>query len=379
MASVRIVLLKQKGKDGNNALALQVLCNREKKIITLFRIHASKWDVKNQKVRSSHSNSVDLNNIILERIRPIQDRINELDRSNRFYRLRDIFDYNKSGSLSEAIRRYKEKMDSEIKPQSSRKYLNLKRHVEKYGDILLSEVDKSFFVKFSKYLIDQDRINSEQTVGRYLKFLKSVLRANKIDVDYKIIIPPTIKPKLTKEEVLILANKELRGFEDLARDVFMTCLYTRGSRVGDVLMLKKSNSERFIFSQQKDSRHKTVKIKDKLSAILGKYEDEFYALPVLTLPPTDPKIDAVYYRHIQTKTTIINRNLKVVAARCGFDINLTTHVARHTYASLADKSGLSTAEISDLLGHSSIRTTEIYLRELRSDEVLDRLDDKLDL
>ena len=42
-------------------------------------------------------------------------------------------------------------------------------------------------------------------------------------------------------------------------------------------------------------------------------------------------------------------------------------VARHTWASLANGAGINIHHISKALGHSSIKTTEIYLAELPTD------------
>lgn len=59
----------------------------------------------------------------------------------------------------------------------------------------------------------------------------------------------------------------------------------------------------------------------------------------------------------------MNLYLKDIAASCGIDKNLTTHVARHTFATtiaLANK--VSLQNVSKMLGHSSTRMTEHYAR-----------------
>ncbi len=56
-----------------------------------------------------------------------------------------------------------------------------------------------------------------------------------------------------------------------------------------------------------------------------------------------------------------NRSLKVVAEKAGLNKNLTFHVARHTFATTVTlEKGISIESVSHMLGHSSIRTTQIY-------------------
>lgn len=55
-----------------------------------------------------------------------------------------------------------------------------------------------------------------------------------------------------------------------------------------------------------------------------------------------------------------NLRLKIVADYAGLDKRLTTHMARHTFATLAITNGVELKVVSKMLGHSSVRTTEIY-------------------
>jgi site-specific recombinase XerD len=56
-----------------------------------------------------------------------------------------------------------------------------------------------------------------------------------------------------------------------------------------------------------------------------------------------------------------NRALKAVAEKAGINKNLTFHVARHTFATTVTlEKGISIESVSHMLGHSSIRTTQVY-------------------
>jgi hypothetical protein len=63
-------------------------------------------------------------------------------------------------------------------------------------------------------------------------------------------------------------------------------------------------------------------------------------------------VDIVYY----------NILLKKVAQLCGIDKKVSSHLARHTFATLTLTKGVSIESVSKMLGHTNISTTQIYAR-----------------
>ena len=57
-----------------------------------------------------------------------------------------------------------------------------------------------------------------------------------------------------------------------------------------------------------------------------------------------------------------NSYLKEIAALCGIEKNLTFHLARHTFATLALSKGVPVESVSKMLGHTNIKTAQIYAR-----------------
>ena len=55
------------------------------------------------------------------------------------------------------------------------------------------------------------------------------------------------------------------------------------------------------------------------------------------------------------------KGLKRIAELCGIKTNLTSYVARHSFATILKNSGVNIAIISEALGHSELSTTQIYL------------------
>ena len=65
----------------------------------------------------------------------------------------------------------------------------------------------------------------------------------------------------------------------------------------------------------------------------------------------------------------VNSNLKRIAEMAGLKVNLTTYVARHTFATVLKRSGVNIAIISESLGHSDLETTQIYLDSFENSQI----------
>ena len=65
----------------------------------------------------------------------------------------------------------------------------------------------------------------------------------------------------------------------------------------------------------------------------------------------------------------INKHLKEIGVRLNLPIPLTTYVARHSFATVLKRAGVSTSIISETLGHSSERVTQIYLDSFDNEQV----------
>lgn len=61
--------------------------------------------------------------------------------------------------------------------------------------------------------------------------------------------------------------------------------------------------------------------------------------------------------------------LRILGKRLGVETNITTYVARHSFASVLKKSGVNIALISEALGHSDLATTQIYLDSFDNEQV----------
>ena len=75
------------------------------------------------------------------------------------------------------------------------------------------------------------------------------------------------------------------------------------------------------------------------------------------------------YGRVQRTNKRINRYLKLIGEHLHLPITLTTYVARHSFATVLKRSGVSTSIISESLGHSSEKITQIYLDSFENSQI----------
>jgi len=144
--------------------------------------------------------------------------------------------------------------------------------------------------------------------------------------------------------------------------------YGNGINVVDLIKLKFRDIEdgEICFVRQKTERTNSTRreirivIIDQIQTIIDKWGNEAkpenYIFPFLSGNPTPEDI----HRRKSDVTRRINRRMEKVGKSLEID-KLSTYVARHTYATILQNSGVSTFQISKNLGHSDIKTTEHYL------------------
>lgn len=194
--------------------------------------------------------------------------------------------------------------------------------------------------------------------------------------NYKINVVPVKKEKLSLAELKALEDLKLKpGVLRRDRNLFLFSYYAKGARFENCVTLGRLaiSSGRINFRTNKGKKYLSVKIHDRLQAILDEYPEGDFVFPYITELKTDPE---EYVSQIGTLNATVNRNLKKVAVLAGIKKRVSFHTARHTFAFHLKHTSDNIHVIKDALGHSDTRTTEIYLENL-DDEVLDKEMDKL--
>ena len=203
-----------------------------------------------------------------------------------------------------------------------------------------------------------DNERTDVTVKSYHKRLhRYVIKAFEygyIDRDpYKAVTIPTghsaERRPLSEDEIDRLRSLQLRGKEEKARDLFIFSAFTG---------LAYCDAQAFEFGTM------TEKIGD-LYYIDGsriKTGTNFFT-PIL--PPAMEVLRMYNYRLPRLSNQKYNDFLHLIEARLEFNKPLTTHLARHTFATLVLSQDVPIENLARMLGHKDVRTTQVYAKILK--------------
>ncbi|MDL2319793.1 site-specific integrase [Alistipes sp. OttesenSCG-928-B03] len=231
----------------------------------------------------------------------------------------------------------------------------------KMQDIPLADINYNFIKGFDLWT-RTEHASAHNTAVRFIKHFRTMynlaLNNGWITVDpfasYKLKKETVNRDFLSMQEINRLLTKDLPN-ERLAviRDMFIFSCFT-GLAYIDVRELTHDN-----IVQSADgslwidtTRHKTnnpvnVQLLDIPKRIVDKYSGKGRQGRLLPIPSNQK----------------VNDYLKEIAALCDIDKNLTFHVARHTFATTVTiENDVPIETVSKMLGHSSIKTTQIYAR-----------------
>jgi len=129
------------------------------------------------------------------------------------------------------------------------------------------------------------------------------------------------------------------------------------------LTLKNLEKGRVNYRRAKTSKLYDFMISEQLHQILdfytkGKQKDDF-VFQVIKTEDLESQ-----YRNVESERRNYNKRLKQLAEKCKIGSNLTSYVSRHSFATQAMLQNIPLSAISQMLGHSSLTTTQIYLKSL---------------
>ena len=338
-------------KDGKVPVMLRIYLNNERLSLgsTGIAILRSQWDSKKERVKGRSTEALSLN----------------LELDNIQNGLQNIF---RRMELGDHLSLERIKMEFLGKKEDIGTIMELfDRHItaflkSKYSrtDLKLSELTYVVLHDFDLYL--RTKVGqAPNTATKTLKTFKTItLFGGKLGilhhdpfVNLRFHMEPVDRGFLTDEEILRVANKDL-GIQrlELVRDIFIFSCFT-GLAYIDVANLTPDHivtmdDKRWIMTKrQKTSVETNVLLLDIPRAIIAKYSHKTYRdgklFPVLTNQKT-------------------NSYLKEIADLCGIKKKLTFHLARHTFATMSLSKGVPIESVSKMLGHTNIRTTQIYAR-----------------
>lgn len=156
--------------------------------------------------------------------------------------------------------------------------------------------------------------------------------------------------------------------EATARDLFLFSFYTRGMSFVDMTYLKKSDVRDgyLYYKRHKTGQQLVVKWEQEMQAIVDRLKPSCFGDYLLPIVTNDRSSANSQYKGKQWRT---NCKLKQIGEKLHLERKLTMYVARHSWASIARSLGHPVSLISTAMGHTSEKTTQIYLKELDTNAV----------
>lgn len=179
----------------------------------------------------------------------------------------------------------------------------------------------------------------------------------------------TRKRAIDERLIARLRNLDLQAEAplSLARDLFIFSYCTRGMAFVDMAYLRKRDVKdgAIHYVRRKTGQRMAVRLEACMREIISRYEprtrDTPYLFPVLTA--VEP---AKAYKQYQVALNYYNRLLKKLASMLGLDSGLSSYTSRHSWATAARNHNVPLPVISAGMGHTSERTTQIYLSALET-------------
>ena len=255
---------------------------------------------------------------------------------------------------------------------TARAYMSSLRRLQNYAGketVFFADLTPHFIKCYEQHLLTDGC--KRNTVSLYMRMLRSVCNQaeqrqvaqvsaglfNEVftgtDTSEKRAVTPSVIRRL--REIDLRGNTTL----ETTRDLFLLSFYLRGIPFVDLIRLRKSDLSRGMlrYRRSKTGRLLTVAVEPCAQEILRKYgtTNSAYLLPVLT------KEGKGGYRQYQNALRRYNLHLQRLSTLLGLKVNLTSYVARHSWATAAYRQGVPVAVISESLGHASEKVTYTYL------------------
>lgn len=356
---------KSLNKKGMALVQVEAYLNRKKKYFsTKVYLSPDQWDFKKRMVKN-HPNADAINHMLYEFMAEIEKKELGLWQQGKQISLDSLKNSmeNQDDSTSFIAFFRNEIAKSSLKESTKRNHLSTLELLRSYKkDVSFSELTFEFISSFDHYL--QQKGYHTSTIAKHMKHLKRHINVaiNKEYMEiqkyafrkYKIKSVENNHTHLSPEELGKIESLELGGrFTKLekTKDAFLFCCYA-GLRYSDFTNLSPENIVKM--HQETWLIYKSVKTNTEVRLplyllfegkgieVLNKYQDDL----------------ADFFKLRDNSN--VNKELLIIAKLSGLNKRISFHTARHTNATLLIYSGVNITTVQKLLGHKSVKTTQVY-------------------
>ncbi len=372
-------------KDVKVPIYLRLTVNGRRSELSISRkVDPEKWNARTGKMKGTNLTTNQLNSYldsIRNKINKIHARLMEEDQSFTSLDIKNLYlgKGEKQKMLLQLFDEHNQQMEKLVGVEFAlgtwKRYFTTRNHVAEYvkseyrkNDIPVKDIDLKF-IKGFEYFLKVTKACNHNSALKYVNNFKKIVRiavandwlAKDPFYNYKVQFKTVEREFLTKEELQKLIDKEIEGERlGIVRDMFVLCCFT-GLAYIDIQTLTPveiyQNGEGGYYIKSKRSKTDTgftIPLLPTAVAIIEKYKDhpkvvnKNCVIPVLSNQKS-------------------NAYLKEIADRCDINKNLTTHLARHTFATTVTlTNGVPIETVGKMLGHKNLRTTQHYAKIIDS-------------
>lgn len=374
-------------KDGKAAINARITVNQQKANFAIQRmISVELWDQKNNRAKGSSGEAKATNQLMEIVKKKLYDSYQELLLRNEEVTAENI--KNKFLGIEEEQQTliglcdyHNEEMKDVLEWGTLKNYFTTRKYLLlflknklKVSDIPLSKLSFKFLTDFESFLRRHEPVDHQKPMGqntimkhieRFRKMINVAIRNEWLREDPFIKFQSKFlkvdRGYLTKEELASIEEKEFAIERlDQVKDLFVFSCYT-GLSYAEVYdlepghLIKGIDGEFWIEGKRKKTRELySVPLLPQALNIIKKYEDHVRAKVLGKLFPV-------------LSNQKLNSYLKEIADLCGIEKNITFHLARHTFATTVTlANGVSLETVGKMLGHASLRSTQVYARVIKS-------------
>jgi site-specific recombinase XerD len=369
--------------QGKAPICARVTVNGKRTEISVKRsVNANEWDDRKGMAKGNRKETVELNMFLNQFKAKIINTYQQMILSDAVIdgpaiRDRVLGTDHLAPTLVSLIEYHNEQQLHKLAPGTMKNYYTTQRYIEKFlrekyyrNDIVLSQLTYKFILDFERYLFNyvpkdhQKPLNNNGIMKHIERLRKMINMAVKLDwlskdpfASFKKHFDKVERECLNDKELTALANKHF-AIERLrhVRDMFLFSCYTGLSYI-ELAELFPTNIATGIDGglwistiRAKTDTGVRVPLLPQATELIEKYRDDPRAQNNGTVFPV-------------ISNQRMNGYLKEIADLCGITKLLTFHIARHTFATTVTLSnGVPIESVSKMLGHTSIRTTQIYAK-----------------
>lgn len=399
MATVTIVFYRTgKFANGKIPICLRLTIDRISKYYplgTTFKCTEEQWDNDNRKFKKGFPNYKKANRNLHGKLSDAESIIIDLEHEN----IEITFDEFRKRLIKKDKKIYVLKYFDELIKRLKNSghignalvYSTCKRSLETFfgRDFEIHELTQKKLILYVEYC--QTKKLKPNSISNYLRTLRAVCKRAELEekVDYetfkhfslKAYKNETKKRAISKADMLKIINYQANENTSIFDSVkyFVFSYLTWGINFADLAKLTKKNihesdGTKFLaYYRSKGGKLYDVPLNKMALEILNYYLEKYpvgnYLFPVLDedIHNTPEKIKT----RIKTALKKMNDDLKAVATDIGIKENISSYVARHTFATVLKKQGEDISMISEMMGHADPATTQIYLKSFDSSEKLE--------